>query len=107
MPSRAEHFRSKNKHAQREVTYVKPVAQDNDSWITAALTTCRQLQIEDGRILPYFFAVAQDVGHEEAVRRLRLLSRKSVLKMCTERDSLGKFVRYYWVMEDTDLPVKG
>lgn len=108
MAGRAEFFRQQRVHSQRELTYVKPAPTDNDSWITSGLAACRAAACDgdDNRILAYYFATEMDTSLEEAERRLRHLSKIGVLNMSVERDLMGKFVRYYWVMVNPNLPSK-
>ena len=104
MASRAEHFRAKAKHAQRDAGYVKPAPLDNDSWITAGMEACRKLAGEMDNILLYSYALEMDITAEESDRRLRHLSKLGFLKMTAERDEEGNFIRYVWSMVDPNLP---
>jgi hypothetical protein len=106
MVSRASHYASKKHHSQRELTYVKPKAVNDDSWIQEGMFISRTLATEfDNQWGVAEFANRMGITPKEADRRLRILSKMEFLRMSTQRAD-GQFIRYVWGMENPDLPVR-
>ena len=105
MVGRSEFFAAKAKHAQRPIPTQKAKPLDDSNWFHKGIVACQDLHgMTEGEFGIIGFAEIMDVSHDEADRRLRLLSRAGFLHMSVERAPSGDFIRYIWRLRDANLP---
>lgn len=104
MTGRSEFFAAQAKHAQRKLPYnQKSQPVNDDVWFSDGLMACRSLHADDPKFGKAEFAALMGVSESEAERRLRVLTRKGVLYMGSEKSPEGTFRRFTWELRQPEI----